>query len=223
MKKEFIFLIVFLFSIFMMLASCVKKSVTNISDNVRYQPTFSIPITTASFSINDYFENIDTVIPGYPDYVYYNDSLLPNYSKIITFNEGVQYDFSSLGSWINQLSYAMFRLNVDNGFPTEAVLQVYFADITQSPFDSLFTDGPLIIPPAEINANGKVTSSNRGQYDVELNNRQLNELGAVNYLIVKGGVYTTRQDIDTVKFYPGYRISVQIGLRAGLDVQTGNK
>lgn len=222
MKKEFILLTVFLFSLFIFFESCVKKNVTNISENLRYQPTYSIPITTASFSINDYFENIDTLIPGYPDYLYYNDSLLPNYSKIVSFNKRVQFDFSSLGSWFNRVNYAMFRLNIDNGFPTEAVLQVYFADISQTPFDSLFIDGPLVIPPAEINASGKVIKSYRGQYDVELNDRQMSELGAVNYLFVTGGVKTTRQDMDTVRFYSGYRISVQVGLRAGIDVQTGN-
>ena len=134
MKKGYVIITILLFSFSILFEGCIKKNVTNISDNVHYQPTFSIPITTSSFSINNYFENIDTLIPGYSDFVYYNDSLLPNYSKSVSFNELVQFDFSSLGSWINHVNYAMFRLNITNGFPTEADFQVYFANNTQIPY-----------------------------------------------------------------------------------------
>jgi hypothetical protein len=223
MKKSSLIKAVFLFSFCIVtVESCIRKDVTNISDNLHYQPTFSAPITTSSFSINNYFENIDTLVPGYPDFVYYNDSLLPNYAKSVSFDEQVQFDFSSLGTWINQVNYAMFRLNITNGFPTEAALQVYFADNSQAVFDSLITSGPLSIPPGEISQNGKVIQPYQGQYDIELNELQLNELTDIRFFLTKGVVNTTRQDIDTVKFYPGYRLSMQIGLRLGLDVQTGN-
>ncbi len=217
------FLLHFVFS------ACVDENLTNISEMVHFTPTYSLPVGTVSYSINDYFEsiietidNIDTLIQGPYGYVEYEDDTLPNILEYVERRDDKEFDFSTISDQIDNVTYLMFRINLTNGFATEASTQVYFAGAGMNITDSLFREGPRLIPPGDTNEEGVIVNNYTDQIDIELAENQINNLPNVRYIIITGKVYTVSNDRKIAKFYREYSINVQIGIRVGLEMTAGD-
>ncbi|MBN2349309.1 MAG: hypothetical protein JXJ22_10750 [Bacteroidales bacterium] len=216
--NRFIYFWLLILSLFVF--SCVDENLTNISDNVQFKVTYSLPIGPLSYDINDYFESIDTLISGVLDSVEYEDSLLPNPQVYVEIYEYEHVDFSMMQNYLENAVYLMFRINLINRFPTPADLQVYFTDAFLNITDSLFAEGPWHIPPAETDDNGKIISPYSEQLDIEFDRDGIENLLFTQYLLINGRVYTVLDNVDAVKFYSDYNLAIQLGFRLGLELTT---
>ena len=205
-----IILIVILF------AGCMKDKIESISDSVLVNSSYSLPIGTVIYSVNDYFEALDTINIPWPDSVAYNDTIYPNVLDIINKYDIKNFDFANLGGDNNKVKSITLHLIIQNGFPTEVRSQVYFTD-NQFQTDSIFSGGMEIISPATLDQNGKVSEPNVQIRDILLPQNMINNLNNYTNIEIYGKVLTKRSDIKIVKFYPDYELRIHIGIRIELE------
>jgi len=195
---------------------CFEENITTVSDSILINSSLSLPIGEVVYKINDYFEALDTVHAPVSDSVSYNDTIYPNVLKIVETIDLKQFEFAAHGGSSDALRSIMFRLIIQNGYPTEARAQVYFK-INQWVADSMFTDGKEIIPPAQVDQDGIVTSPSIVRKDYYASPGTVDMIGYYTNIEIHGEVNTTRPDISIVKFYPEYEFRIHIGARIELE------
>jgi hypothetical protein len=209
------FLIIWLF------AGCIDENIFNVSTDIEITSGYSLPLGNVDYNINNYLEALDSINYPWPDSLYYNDTLYPNYLPFLDERDVKEFDFSRLSENLDLLEAVMFRLIIDNVYPTPALSQVYFTDGVFNYIDSAFADGPRLIPPAETNADGMVTEAYHEVVDITMSDTFLDNMENIRNIIIVSRIYTTRPDVRYVKFYSQYEFSVHIGTRIRLRYNTG--
>jgi hypothetical protein len=122
-------------------------------------------------------------------------------------------DLTDLFSEDNPITRALLRTEFNNGFPVEAISQIYITDKYYNILDSVFTAGPeQLIGPAKVDANGKVTDFTQKITKIEYDLDRLEKVRGGKYIILRVHGYTTDAAIDkVVKIYTDYQIKFDIG------------
>ena len=182
--------------------------------------------------------NIESILDVNPKYFKYDISAIPNPNgntgqlnfiesgskMVVKANlnlpfEGKAYgikakdtiDYSLDGTDVSSVESLLFRSNVDNGFPISFSAQAIFTDDNFNPIFTL-SDSPIsLVGGANVDSEGKVTSSVNNITNVKLSQDQVNLLGNVEHIIIDGVINTTDYQNSTVKFYDSYGISLKLG------------
>lgn len=119
---------------------------------------------------------------------------------------------------IREIEQASLRLVMDNGFPIEADVQVYFLDSAWNHIDSALSQGTRIIASGELDAQGKVIKPVRQVNDIDLTGARWQNLvqKRASRVIVRGGFSTSKKGSQEVKFYSDYKLDISVGLRIKL-------
>jgi hypothetical protein len=111
----------------------------------------------------------------------------------------------------------LLRLYTENGFPIDVQTQIYFEDsITNTVLDSLFGSDILILPSANVDASGRVTSANPKTIDAMMDNASVDHLKNANRIRLRA-TFNTPFDggmQPDVKFYTNYDLLLQLGVQA---------
>jgi hypothetical protein len=200
--------------------------------------SFGQSVNTQLTLNNQNTTNIETILGVNPKYFKYDISAIPNpngnagqlnfiesTSKMVVKAsldlpfEGKAYgisakdtlDYSLEDTDVSSIESLMFRFNVDNGFPISFSAQAIFTDENYNPIFSLFDTPTSLANGANIDAEGKVSSSVKNITNVKLMKEQVDLLGNVKHIIIDGVVNTTDYQNSTVKFYDSYGISLKLG------------
>jgi hypothetical protein len=215
-------LIAFSLALMITTNSCFDKDIMNISGSMELNPSYSLPIGEINYNINHYFESLDSNLAAWPDTVAFNDKLFPNTSAEVTDITIVPYYFSQLTSHPERITGIQFALIMTNGYPTNAETQVYFLDESGTvKVDSVFRNGPVDLLPAELNAVGVVDKPYQILINTVMPESFLPNIPLISGIMVKSIIRTKRPDQSVTKFYTDYNISVHIGLRFSVLVDTG--
>jgi hypothetical protein len=207
--------------VIMMMTGCIDENILKVSKDIEITPSYSLPLGPLEYDINEYLESLDSVSFPCPDSLFYNDTLYPNPRPYLTRNDMNYFDFNSLTTEIDRIENFMFHLILSNGYPTNTITQVYFADENQVPVDSAFADGPHLLQPATIDADGVVTAPYEEIVDIPMSPYFIQNMGNIRYINIQSIIYTTRPDILQVKFYTFYAYRVNIAIRIQLRLNTG--
>jgi hypothetical protein len=120
-------------------------------------------------------------------------------------------DYSLEGTDISSIKSLLFRFNVDNGFPISFNAQATFVDENYNPIFTLFDTPKSIVSGANIDSDGKVSSSVNNITNVSLSSSKIDLLSQVKHIIIDGEVNTTDYQNSTVKFYDSYKVSLKLG------------
>ncbi len=110
----------------LMAVSCINKDILNISDSVELNPRYSVPIGTYDADINKYLESLDTIGPSSGDSLYYEGVLYPINQSYVNFEVSDSLNFNLIKDPSGKVKSVEFIILVSNGYPTPAVVQVYF-------------------------------------------------------------------------------------------------
>ena len=102
------------------------------------------------------------------------------------------------------------KLVVENGFPFEAGVQVYFLDQGGAVFDSLFVDGLQTIPAGTVDANGQVAFAGEGVVAAGFDQERLDKIRVLGTNAVIHFDMTTKPDGQAVKLYTNYGIDFHL-------------
>jgi hypothetical protein len=199
----------------LMAFSCIDKDIMNISDSVEINSRYSVPIGNYDTDINDYLGSLDTLGPSSGDSLYYKDVLYPINESYIDFTMTDSLNFNLIQDPAGKVKSVEFIVLVTNGYPTPAVVQVYFISDSAS-IDSAFASGPRVINPGSLNSEGIVTDPSTSMLTVSMPAGFNDKLSSIRGVIVKGRIYLIRPDIKWVKFLPEYQFNIHIGARIEL-------
>lgn len=219
MKKIWIHFFISL--LLLLLQSCIDRDILNISDSLEMHSSYSVPVGSSGHNINTYLESLDQVSYPWPDSLYYNDILYPSYVSSVAFATIDTFVLNLVKDPLDMVRSIEFLILVDNGYPTEISAQVYFLSSGSSePVDSVFKNGPCVVPPAEINDEGHVSRHNTVLFSVFMTSEFIQKFPDIHYIMIRGRVNTTRPDVQWVKFYTGYQVGLHIGSRIELVYNT---
>lgn len=122
----------------------------------------------------------------------------------------------------DEIDWALFRLNLTNGFPIQAGVQAYFADENYQVLDSLMdADNTVLLgAPTSGAPDYKVTEPINKITDIMIDDAKLENIVNSKYLLFKVGLSTT--DEDFIKIYDDYNVVIKLGTIVGLTVGNNN-
>lgn len=153
---------------------------------------------------------------------------------VVTLVDSVAYEEFINPEQASNIQTILLRMNIDNGFPLEAEMDVYVAkfDEATNTMDTLFTliggknGKEVIIAGAPVDPETfKVTQSSKQITDIELtsdpdgnedNVDQVKLLSEGNRILISSRMYSTGFDqSEPVKIYADYAIGVRFGIKVG--------
>jgi hypothetical protein len=194
--------------------SCIDRDVLNVSDSLEIHSSYSVPIGSFVYDINEYLESLAGVTNPSADSLYFEDVLYPSGVSSVNFSSLDSINFNVVRDPSGKVKSIEFVILITNGYPTEIAAQVYFLTGTSlAPADSVFASGPVTIQPAKIDGEGRVTDPSSVLYNVTMPTEFIQKLSLIAGILVKGRVNVTRPDVHWVKFYHHYQINLHIGSR----------
>lgn len=129
----------------------------------------------------------------------------------------------NLNSSDESFDYLIFRFNAVNGFPIDALFQIYFADASYNLVDSLIYDtDERIIAGASVGLPPKlrVIKPESKMTDIKIDNTWLENVKNAKFMFLKAGLRTTNGEL--MKIYNDYELNFKIGISAGLNITSDN-
>lgn len=104
------------------------------------------------------------------------------------------------------------RTSITNGFPLEALWQIYFTDENYTCLDSLVSSNPITMPSATVNpVTGRVVSPSLSTTDNTLDRTRILKIMSAKKLIIKAVASSTNHGSENVKIYADYTFDVTLG------------
>lgn len=115
---------------------------------------------------------------------------------------------------VDQIEFANFRVYVENAFPLNADMQIYFADTAHVILDSLLVNRSLI-PSAQVGSAPQYYTSAPGtkSLDIVVNKSRLEKLSHSKWLIVYARLRSFDSPNIFVKLYSNQYLYVTVGTR----------
>lgn len=125
---------------------------------------------------------------------------------------------------LSNVDWVKFHLNILNGMPTEAGVQIYLTGDSTTNYniiDSIFTPQNMeIIASGILGGTGKVIAPTRKISDVMFYGSRLANLHNVKKALVRGYIHTTNIGSTIVRFYSDYAIDVKMGVQVQAKLNT---
>lgn len=121
-----------------------------------------------------------------------------------------------LSSITNIVESADFLLNVENEFPFDISLQVYFVDDNFNVLDSLMQSSQKLIPSSIVDANGELLSASSGQTLIAINKATLDNIKNSTQIILLGSIASANNGTTAAKLYSDYKMDFSLGLKVKL-------
>ena len=212
MKTPFLFsLFIFLFS----LVSCMKDKPENFPESLVWNPELAVPIGIDSFGMNEESGFDITLLE--PDTL----SGLPLWvnKREIILERSLEFDLSSVDTYLDSVNQLLFRLNIYNGFPEEALAQAYFLNASNEAIDSIFSDGALPVPAGTPLDGGANINPSYIRKDAIFSKERISALEEATELLLRTVLSNEEIDSLLIPYYPGYRIDIEIGMMADLSLE----
>lgn len=128
---------------------------------------------------------------------------------------------------INEIDNILFRTYINNGFPVDILVQVYFVsqsgdtlNPTYNVLDSLIVPTQLFMRSAQIDGStGKVTLPTEKTTDVYADRAKLARITGANKILIRAFGASTNNGTPNVKIYSDYKLTVKIGVQTQLNTQ----
>ena len=145
---------------------------------------------------------------------------LPLHGRAWDFNiqDTVDFEFEK----VEELIYANFKLNILNGSPIDARIQVILTDSLYVPLDSLFVNEQYVVQSGVVGPDFKVISPTLRYTEVNLPQSRLANLSNARKMLIRAKLNTVNNGNDVIKIYSDYLIDVRLAVQAQLKVDLNN-
>ena len=208
-------------------------------------PTTLGQVTQSSFELNKNNSNIAQAINITPHFFAYHFSGLANPTGIYqqnfildtsSFKVDIEMDMPLYGrAWdfvlqdtvsfsfdkVDELVWANFKINILNGFPIDAKMQIIITDSLYAPLDSLFTGEQYVIKSGIVGPGPdyRVSSSTNQFTAVNLSQDRLVKLSKARKMLIRSKLNTYDTGANNImKIYSDYILDVRMAVQAQLKV-----
>ncbi len=109
--------------------------------------------------------------------------------------------------------WVKFKININNGFPMDALVQIYFCDSNYVKMDSLLVPLEQLINSAVLNSSGVVIAPTLKTTQETFYKERIDRLQNARKLLVHGVLQSTNAPNQNVKIYSYYNLDVKIGVQ----------
>jgi hypothetical protein len=190
-----------------------NSNIVNVFSSAPRKLNYGLQLTTNEPNINAEHFILDTSVIKVDARV-----TLPAEGLIRIFNLADTFDLSLEDAGIEEknLRQALLRVYMENSFPLDVDVQVYFLDSGVVPVDSLLNAEARVITSGITNANGIVTTATIRTTDIAISPQKFGVLKRAKRIVVSGRVKTTNNGNQIIKIYDESRLVVRLGLQADL-------
>jgi len=136
-------------------------------------------------------------------------------AKDFTINDTVPFSYSDL----NNVEELTLRVDIENGFPLEAGVELVFLDKNFNPVDTIFTGTETIIQSGTVDAtSGRVTAPGKKIVDRLFERSRINKILSAENILVKAIATSTNNGNTNVRIYSDYQLKVKVGAIAILTI-----
>ncbi len=123
---------------------------------------------------------------------------------------------------LEEIESAKLNLNIDNFFPIDIDVQLYFTNENYVVLDSLFNENSSsfyrVVSSGSVNSSGIVTAPTSKKSLITLSDAKLSSLTNSKFIIVKVNFSTTDNGSKNVKFYSNYYVDVKLGVNGNFNI-----
>lgn len=132
-----------------------------------------------------------------------------------------EFDFEDMfGEDTDIIDYFRLTLDVENEFPTNIDMQVYFQDADENTLDSLFSDEAFLISP-QVNADDVVVNPEVQSKEVEFTKDKIGRIQNAKFALVTAKISTPgANDGEYVKFFSNYSLDYKLKVKTNLTVNS---
>ena len=142
--------------------------------------------------------------------------LFGSVQQLVAFNI---FDFD--GNDFNDVDFALVRTDINNGFPFEAAVQVYFLDVSDNRLDSLITNGDILVQSAIVDANGIVIQSTEKITTASFDRQRLDNIQNAVRVEIRASATTFNNGTQSIKILETYLMDVVISLQTQFGIKIG--
>ncbi len=134
--------------------------------------------------------------------------------RIFTIADTFDIDITDLDE--DNIQRAFMKIYMDNSFPLDVDVQLYFLDSGNLVFDSLLPNEARIIASGTINTEGRVIQSTIVNTDVEVDRARFKSLRRAKKVLAQGKLKTTNAGNSIIRIYTDNRLILRLGMQADL-------
>lgn len=140
---------------------------------------------------------------------------MPISAKIPSFSlsDTLPFEFQNISDDLSLIEYVEFTFIINNGFPTSANSQIYFADQRYEYIDSLLDPGSKRIASGVLDELGAVKETSASVIKIRIDQDLIREFENTEYIMFKTEISTGDKG-EWVKFYSDYYIELKAGIKA---------
>ncbi len=140
---------------------------------------------------------------------------MPISAKIPSFSlsDTLPFEFQNISDDLSLIEYVEFTFIINNGFPTSANSQIYFADRQYEYIDSLLRPDSRGISSGVLDEQGSVRESSESVIKIRIDQDLIREFENTEYIMFKTEISTGDKG-EWVKFYSDYYIELKAGIKA---------
>ena len=128
----------------------------------------------------------------------------------------VEFNLSAMDGYLDSANQILFRLNIRNGFPDEVLAQAYFLNASNEAIDSMFSEGPLLLPGGSPIDEGAQMNPFHVREDAIFSRERIIPLEAATEILFRAVMPNEGIDSMLIPYYPNYSIEIEIGIMADL-------
>jgi hypothetical protein len=200
-------------------SSCIKDMINQVDLPKNWSPVLAFPVGKTTLTVNNFFYNYtaDTLPLADSVYVYFNNVKYLVNSTDINMVDFIPFALHTFAQNPNSIKSILFRINIDNGYPSQTINQVYLLDAGYNMLDSILSGDDIFLTPGTL-INDSTIQKTHVRRDITFTSDRIQKIQDVEHLRLKSGLSVTNKNIDTLKLFPNYKIDFQVGVIVSLNV-----
>lgn len=116
----------------------------------------------------------------------------------------------------DMIEWAEFKLILDNGFPVDGKIQMYFTDATYTILDSLLNPFQQILLSAISGSppDCRVTANTKKQTLIRWDKQRWQHLKTCKKILIRANLNTSNNGTTIIKMYSDYGLDIRLGIKA---------
>ena len=196
-------------------SSCLKDKPESLPDRLVWNPELAFPIGTDLYGMNAESGFDTTLFELDPE----TDLPLWVGEVQVVMEGSITFDLSTLDPRIDSVNRVLFRLGLRNEFPNEVKAQAYFLDVASIILDSMFSEGPITLPPGSPIGEGETSEASLVRKDAIFDRERIKPLENATEILFRAILLNEEIDTALVPFYPNYLIQMEIGMMTDLTIE----
>ena len=204
-----------LFLALILLNSCYEEKYKPLPTSFVWKPDFALPLIAKSFTIEksmvmpegDFEINID--VEGIPDWARYYDLVL---------SDTVDFALSDIINEADYIRFIEFSVRLENEFPSNGQIQVYFLDDYGNVLAELFDENPLEVVTSNFTEDGAIVSTGLSSATVTINQDRIETIGQAKYVVPVCKISNEIELTNLFNYYSGYSLTFSLSARIGVDI-----